>query len=67
MCIRDRAEVLHARTILHRGTSAHNQLRVFAEARAGGMTRDEALVAVVDHLIAQTVAPLGADAGAPGP
>ncbi|ABC23262.1 carboxylate-amine ligase [Rhodospirillum rubrum] len=61
------AEVLHARTILHRGTSAHNQLRVFAEARAGGMTRDEALVAVVDHLIAQTVAPLGADAGAPGP
>ncbi|MBK1665067.1 carboxylate-amine ligase [Rhodospirillum rubrum] len=58
------AEVLHARTILRRGTSAHNQLRVFAEAMAGGMTRDEALVAVVDHLIAQTVVPLGVAAGA---
>lgn len=48
-------EVAHARTILARGTSAHNQVRVYREARAAGADRDTALQAVVDFLIAETV------------
>ena len=49
------AEVSHAREILARGTSAHRQLAVFAEAQAVGASRIEALAAVVDWLIAETV------------
>jgi carboxylate-amine ligase len=49
-------EILHAREILARGTSAHNQLRVFAEAEAAGATRQEALRTVVDWLVAETKA-----------
>lgn len=48
------AEILHARTILARGTSAHRQRRVHAEALARGLDRDAALAAVVDDLIAET-------------
>jgi glutamate---cysteine ligase / carboxylate-amine ligase len=50
-----RDEVAHARQILVRGTSAHRQRAVFEAALAGGATRAEALVAVVDWLIVETV------------
>lgn len=53
-----RDEVMHARRILARGTSAHRQLAAFAAALAAGATRSEALAAVVDWLIAETVADL---------
>jgi carboxylate-amine ligase len=49
------AEVSHAREILSRGTSADRQLAVFARALATGAARAEALAAVVDWLIAETV------------
>ena len=50
-----RDEVSHARTILARGTSAHRQLAVFDAAVAQGASRAQALVAIVDWLIAETV------------
>jgi carboxylate-amine ligase len=43
-----------ARDILARGTSAHRQLAVRAEALAQGASEAEAMVRVVDHLIAET-------------
>jgi carboxylate-amine ligase len=49
------AEVSHAREILARGTSAHHQLAVFEEAQAAGAAPAEALAAVVDWLIGETV------------
>ncbi|MGH7114954.1 MAG: carboxylate-amine ligase [Stellaceae bacterium] len=49
------AEAAHAREILVRGTSAHRQLAVYAEALAAGATRRDALSAVVDWLIEETV------------
>jgi len=49
------AEVEHARRILARGTSAHRQRARFAEARAGGADEREALRAVVDGLIEETL------------
>jgi len=49
------AEVMRARDIAKRGTSAHQQRRVFAEAVARGATPHEALAAVVDWLVAETV------------
>jgi carboxylate-amine ligase len=48
-------EVLHAREILARGTSAHRQLAVYDHALAAGASRPDALTAVVDWLIAETV------------
>jgi carboxylate-amine ligase len=50
-CLHD---VLGARRILAQGTSADRQLACFANAIAAGATRQEALAAVVDHLIAET-------------
>ena len=50
-----RDEVSHARLILARGTSAHRQLAVFDAAVAQGASRAQALVAIVDWLIAETV------------
>ncbi|MBL8669641.1 MAG: carboxylate-amine ligase [Alphaproteobacteria bacterium] len=50
------AEVEHARAILARGTSADRQRGVLLEALAAGADRTEALRAVVDWLIAETVA-----------
>jgi carboxylate-amine ligase len=47
-------EVLHAREILARGTSAHRQLAVFDRALSQGATRHDALVAVADWLIEET-------------
>ncbi len=49
------AEVAHAREILARGTSAHTQRHVFHAALAAGADRREALQAVVDWLIEETV------------
>jgi glutamate---cysteine ligase / carboxylate-amine ligase len=49
------AEVTHAREILLRGTSAHRQVAVFDHALSEGATRPEALAAVVDWLITETV------------
>lgn len=37
------------------GTSSDRQLRVYNDALAGGGTRQEALIAVVDHLIVETM------------
>jgi carboxylate-amine ligase len=48
-------EVAHARQILARGTSAHRQLAIFERALAAGAARREALSAVVDWLIEETV------------
>ncbi len=48
-------EVSHARQILARGTSAHRQLAVFDAALTHGASRPQALAAVVDWLIAETV------------
>jgi carboxylate-amine ligase len=54
------AEVEHARTILRRGTSAHRQLRAYAEAKARGASDREALMAVVDWLVRETASGLEA-------
>ena len=51
-------EILHARTILDRGTSAHRQLAVYDSALAAGGDKDAAFKAVVDFLIEETVAGL---------
>jgi len=48
-------EVENARDILTRGTSADRQLQVFAEARQQGADDKEALHAVVDFLIDETL------------
>ena len=50
------AELFHAREILDRGTSAHQQLAVYEEALAEGVEKQEALRRVVDFLIDTTVA-----------
>ena len=49
------AEAAHARTILERGTSADNQLRIYKEAVTAGQTHKEALKTVIDWLIEATV------------
>ena len=51
------AQVEHARTICQRGTSADRQLAVYHEALDEGATDEEALRAVVQALIADTLAP----------
>ena len=51
-------ELNHVRTILTQGTSAHHQCRVFQERLNAGDSREDALKAVVDWLIATTVADL---------
>ncbi len=51
-------ETEQARAILARGTSAHGQRKVFKAALDGGASREAALKAVVDWLIAETVAGL---------
>ena len=50
------AEVEHIREIVKEGTSADRQLRIYADAVAKGAEPDEALRAVVDMLMAETVA-----------
>ena len=53
-----RREVEHARTILTRGSSAHQQSAIHQRALDDGASPLEALHQVVDHLIAETVAGL---------
>ena len=48
-------EVAHARRILARGTSADRQIARYREAVAGGASHEQALHAVVDMLLAETV------------
>ncbi|MEQ9200298.1 MAG: carboxylate-amine ligase, partial [Rhodospirillales bacterium] len=48
-------EVNNARNILTRGTSAHRQIETYDAAIAAGASRQEALEAIVDMLIAETV------------
>ena len=50
------AEVEHVRQIVKEGTSADRQRRVYTEAIAKGAEADEALKAVVDMLMEETVA-----------
>lgn len=52
------AELAHARTILERGTSAHEQIRIFDAAVAEGASEQAALRRVVDWLIEETVSGL---------
>ncbi|KAA3637535.1 MAG: carboxylate-amine ligase [Armatimonadetes bacterium] len=47
--------VEHIRSIVENGTSADRQRRVYEDAIAGGAESRDALNAVVDHLIAETV------------
>ncbi len=48
-------QLRHARTIVRDGTSAHRQLAVHKEALESGAGEHEALQAVVDHLIEDTL------------
>lgn len=48
-----REEVAFVRTILKRGTSADRQIAVYKQ-HGGGDNREEALTAVVDHLVKET-------------
>ncbi len=48
-------EVMHARRILERGTSAHWQIRTFDAAKAAGASDREAFREVVDMLIRETM------------
>jgi carboxylate-amine ligase len=48
-------EILHCRTIIARGTSAHRQLATYAAALAAGSSAEQAVHDVVDMLIEETV------------
>jgi len=48
-------QVKHARDIVSRGTSAHWQVRTYQKAMADGADHEEALRAVVDMLIEETL------------
>jgi carboxylate-amine ligase len=50
-----RDEVRHARTIVEQGTSAHRQISTYEKALASGASEHEALQAVVDELIVDTL------------
>jgi carboxylate-amine ligase len=52
------AEVASLREVMSRGTSAHRQLKTYAEAEARGASREDCLKAVVDRLVADTAAGL---------
>jgi glutamate---cysteine ligase / carboxylate-amine ligase len=47
-------EIQHLRKIMEDGTSAHRQLATYSMALSRGASREQALVAVVDMLIAET-------------
>ena len=49
-------EIEHARTIISRGTSSHQQFQTYRQALESGATHEEALKRVVDWLIEATVA-----------
>lgn len=48
-------EILHCRTIIARGTSAHRQLATYTAALTAGSSAEQAAHGVVDMLIAETV------------
>ena len=50
------AEVVHAREIRKRGTSAHRQLAIYEQAVKDGADSSEALIKVVDWLIEESLA-----------
>jgi carboxylate-amine ligase len=50
-----RAEIEHIKTIMERGTSADRQILIHQEALADGASEPEALTAVVDFLIEETM------------
>lgn len=50
-----RDQIRHARTIVNEGTSAHRQLETYTTALKGGAEQKEALNAVVDELIVDTM------------
>ena len=50
------SEMEHARVIVARGTSADRQVARFTELQAQGLSREQALAGVVDHLIAEGLA-----------
>ncbi|NQU57377.1 MAG: carboxylate-amine ligase, partial [Rhodospirillales bacterium] len=52
------AEIERLRDIVEHGTSAHRQLAVYYQSIEGGMSPQEALNAVVDMLIAETISGL---------
>jgi len=52
-------DVLHARTIMARGTSAHRQRAIFADAAETGASDAEARNAVIDWLVTETKAGIG--------
>ncbi|ESR22897.1 carboxylate-amine ligase [Lutibaculum baratangense] len=58
-------EVEHARRIPADGSSADRQIRIFHAARADGADQHEALRAVVDHLVQETVASCSSRARSP--
>jgi len=49
------AEVEHAREVLANGTSAHRQVKTYQQALSQGASEEEALKAVVDMLIEDTM------------
>ena len=49
------AEIEHARRIVERGTSAHRQVRTWRDTIAGGASEQEALQAIVDMLVEETM------------
>ncbi len=53
------AEVEHARAIIDRGTSAHWQVKTYEDALAKGASKEDALKAVVDMLVKETMHGLG--------
>jgi carboxylate-amine ligase len=54
LALRCEAHILCARDIVANGTSADRQVARFQECMRNGASRDDALKAVVDHLIAET-------------
>ena len=59
------AEVEHAREIAAEGTSADRQMRTYDRAVATGASAEEALKAVVDHLVEETLVGCETAAAAP--
>jgi carboxylate-amine ligase len=51
-------EVASLKEIMSRGTSAHRQLKTYADAKARGLSHEDCLKAVVDRLVADTATDL---------
>jgi carboxylate-amine ligase len=55
-------EVASLKEIMSRGTSAHRQLKTYADAKAAGLSHEDCLKAVVDRLVADTATDLSVEA-----